>query len=153
MRRLRDRIQIDLPLDETQPRIDAYFESLRGAGGVATVRLRVPIKGTGAALGLSIEREVCIEARNTRDDNNLNDVVRVAWRAEGSSLFPEFKGVLVVWAEADPQRSFVEIDGEYKPPLGMTGEIFDAIAGVQIAKSTAREFLNDLKRAVERSTA
>ncbi len=149
MRRLRDTIQMDVPLGEAQSRIDAYFDSLRGAGGVANLRL--PIKGAGAALGLSLEREASIEARKTRDDDNLNDVVRVSWKTEGSPLFPEFNGVLVVWGEADPHRSFVEIDGEYTPPLGMAGEAFDELVGARIAKATAREFLNDLKRTVERS--
>lgn len=150
MKRLRDKIKIQCSAAETQRRIGAYFDALRGSDGVAHVRLRVALKAPMGALGLSIDREVRIDARTVRDDENINDVIRIHWDVDGSVAFPEFDGTLVAWGEDDPDGSYVEINGEYKPPLGGVGEAFDDAFGHKIAESTAREFLNDLKRAIEK---
>jgi hypothetical protein len=130
-------------------RIKAYFLTLQGADGVAHFRLRVPVKGVSGELGLYIDREVRVDAHRGRDDDNLNDLIRITWNSEGSVIFPVFTGVLIVWGETDPLRSFVELDGEYEPPLGPAGEAFDEVIGHQIAVSTAQAFLADLKSAVE----
>lgn len=149
MKRLRAQIPIHSSTDEAMSGIEAFFDSIRDVDGVARFRLRVPVKGTAGSLGLYIDRQVWVEARRTRDDDNLNDVIRVAWKSEGSAIFPVFRGVLVSWSDGDPKNCFVELDGEYDPPLGVTGEAFDEIIGHQIAEATAHEFLVDIKRAVE----
>jgi hypothetical protein len=111
------------------------------------MRLRVPVKGTSQ--GVFLDREVRIEAWRDRDDQNLNDLIRIRWTSEGSVVFPKFAGTLVVWGEGDADLSFIELDGDYKPPLGLAGELFDETIGHRIAQSTARELLKDLKRGIE----
>lgn len=64
-------------------------------------------------------------------------------------MSPKFEGTLVVWGEGERNRSYIELDGAYRPPLGTAGQILDEAIGHRIAESTAREFLKDLKRAVE----
>jgi len=109
------------------------------------MRLRVPMDGSL----LAFEREVRIEARQSRDDDNLNSVVRVAWEPEGTVIFPRFEGTLIAWGEDDPMRSAIELWGHYTPPLGAAGQVFDDVIGYEIAKATAREFLRDIKRDIE----
>lgn len=152
MKRLREKIAIARSAADTQSGIEAYVASLRGEDGASHLHLRLPVNAVGA-LGLSLDREVRVEAQRGRDDENLNDVIRIHWSVPDTGLFPTFDGVLVVWAQTDGKGSFVELDGQYKPPLGAPGEAFDDLIGHGIAQLTAREFLADLKRAVERVIA
>jgi hypothetical protein len=147
MTHLRDQTSLRGTVTQTEARVESYFASRRGLDGIARMRLRVPVDGM--AQGLSLDREVRIEAWRDRDDQKLNDLIRIRWTPEGSVIFPRFEGTLVVWGEDDPELSFIELDGDYEPPLGGAGELFDEAIGHRIAQSTAREFLKDLKRGME----
>ncbi|MBV8345086.1 MAG: hypothetical protein JO190_08875 [Candidatus Eremiobacteraeota bacterium] len=149
MTHLHAQMAVKCPLTETEARLGAYFESLRSEDGVARMRLRVPMTGSSSALGLSLDREVRVEAARGRDEENLNDVTRIRWSPEGKAIFPKFEGKLVVWAGDDSASSRIEIDGDYLPPFGAAGQVFDEAIGHRIAESTAREFLKDIKRAIE----
>ncbi len=146
---IREQISVERSAGLTERRLERYLASLRGTDGIARLRLRVPIDTIAAPLGLSIGREVRVEARRARDDDNLNDLIRVAWGPEGKAPFPTFDGTLVVWGEPQKELSYIELDGNYTPPLGAAGQVFDEIIGRSIAESTMREFLKDLKRAIE----
>jgi hypothetical protein len=147
MTHLRERTAVECPLAEADARLDAYFEALRSADGVARVRLRVPVDGP--ALGVSLDREVRIEAARARDERNLNDLIRIAWRPEGKAVFPHFEGTLVTWASDTNKATYIELEGEYAPPFGAAGQVFDEAIGHRLAQLTAREFLSDIKRAIE----
>ncbi|HMF29646.1 MAG TPA: hypothetical protein VKE42_12780 [Candidatus Cybelea sp.] len=127
-------------------RLERFFETLRGKDGVSRLRLRVPTDGR--ARGLSIDREVCVEARRTRGEASLNDLMLITWVPEGTGVFPAFEGILIVRSENG--TSSIELDGTYTPPFGAAGQVFDATIGHRIAESTAHELLKDLKAAVER---
>ncbi len=140
---------VECAASEAEARLDAYFESLRSPDGVARKRLRVPVGGFSPALGLSLYREVRVEVARGRDEQNLNDLTRIRWTPEGKAIFPKFEGTLVVWAGHDGTSSRLEIDGDYLPPFGVAGQVFDEVIGHRIAESTAHEFLKDVKRAIE----
>ena len=148
MNHLRDQVAVARSVDDAQSRLESYFASLRGRDGVARMRLRVPLIADGVAL--SLDRDVYVEAKRARDDDNLNDLIRISWKPEGSVVFPAFEGTLVVWSENDPRTSFIELDGGYKAPFGASGQAFDAVIGHRMAQQTARQLLNDLKMALER---
>jgi hypothetical protein len=153
MTHLREHISLASSASEAEARLENYFASLRSSNGMAVLRLRVPIEGLAGPLGISIEREVRVEARLTRDDENLNDLIRIWWGPEGRTILPTFNGTLIVWGETGKELSYIELDGAYTPPLGAAGQAFDEIIGHRIAASTAREFLKDLKRAIENRSA
>ncbi|MGA8100374.1 MAG: hypothetical protein WB810_17090 [Candidatus Cybelea sp.] len=144
---LRDQTSVSGTVAQTEARLESYFASRRSLDGIARMQLRVPVNGTSQRL--FIDREVRIEAWRDRDDQNLNDLIRIRWTPEGSVVFPKFAGTLVVWGESDPNVSVIELDGDYKPPLGVAGELFDETIGHHIAQSTARELLKDLKGGIE----
>lgn len=147
MARLHDSLQVGKPPKQTMLGLEQFFESLRGKDGVARLRLRVPTDGPTA--GLSIDRQVCVEARRTRGEASLDDLMLVTWMPEGTGVFPTFEGILIVRENADGNVSSIELDGNYTPPFGAAGQIFDAAIGHRIAQATARELLKDLKRAIE----
>jgi hypothetical protein len=113
------------------------------------MRLRVPIKldGQTKAVGLFIDREVNIEVTGGPDAGKSDGVLGISWTPEGPQIFPSFVGTLAV--SGDDEKSVVALDGSYTPPFGVAGRVFDAVVGHQIAQETAREFLGDLKRAIE----
>ena len=149
MKRLRERAVVACPVDAAEDRVAAFFDAYRGTDGTARMRLRVPM-GKRAPFAYSLDRLVRVEARRKRDDENLNDLIEVAWRPEGTAMLPQFEGALIVIGDDDPGVSIIELDGKYLPPLGAAGQVFDEAIGHHIAQSTAREFLRDIKSFIER---
>lgn len=143
MPRLRDRSLIGLPIDAVRAGISRFFASLRQKDGVARLHLRVPTDGP--TMGLSIDRAVRIDARESPDGSTIH----ITWMPEGTTVFPTFEGVLCLGSDGTPDETYVELDGAYTPPFGAAGQIFDAAIGRRIAQATAREFLKDVKDAVE----
>ena len=148
MSRLHDKTSVDFSIAEAQSRLEAFLESLQGQDGVARMRLRVPITGMPDSFGIALAREVRIEARRGLDELR-REVTEIVWQPEGTTVLPRFEGTLFVTHDGSPNRSDIELAGEYTPPFGVAGQVFDAAIGQQIARTTAREFLLDLKRAIE----
>jgi len=145
MKELRERTALECPSEEAEAGLVAFFAARQEADGVTRLRLRVPMDGSL----ISIEREVRVEARETRDEQNLNNQIALSWQPEGSVIFPRFEGTLVAWGEDDPEISYIELRGHYTPPLGPAGQIFDEAIGFAIAQATAQAFLSDVKRDIE----
>lgn len=149
MAELRERVMALCTPASAEAGVAAFFAARADASGTTRMRLRVPMVGTSLAL----DREVRVEARKGRDEQNLNDLINISWRAEGTVVFPSFEGTLVTYGTDDGSASYVELRGTYQPPLGAAGQIFDEAIGYQIAQSTAREFLRDVKRDIEARAA
>lgn len=145
--RVRACVSANCPVAEAQSRIEAYFAQRRGPDGITRLPLRVSLPRLPLLGDLSLEHDVTVTAYRDRDDQNLNDLIRIAWEPVGGA-FPKFEGTLVVWAEHDPEMSFIEIDGTYAPPLGVAGEIFNEAVGETIAEHTAQTLLRDIARAI-----
>ena len=148
MPRLYDRTLVDRPLAQTQQGLERFFASLRGGSGVARFRLRVPMDGAPHGYGISLDRDVRIEVRRRREPG-LPDAIEISWRPEGMLVFPSFEGTLAICSESDRNVSRLELEGSYTPPFGVAGMLFDAAIGHRIAQATAREFLKDVKNAIE----
>ena len=123
-----------------------YLAGQRDREGVTHLSLRVPLDGV--PYSVSLQRYVTATVRIDRDDGNLNDVIRIAWEPEGGGLYPSFDGTLTVWSDAGPEKTYVELEGTYKPPLGLLGQAFDSILGRAIARRTARALLLDIARRI-----
>ena len=129
----------------------AYFEAYREPSGGARIRLRLPLDDFGIPGQLELSRAVIVHVQRQRDEQNLNDEYGIRWEPEGAGPFPEFSGHLTIWSEDDPERSFLEIEGTYEPPVGpVIGEAFDAAIGHLISMRTAKALLEDVKAGIER---
>jgi len=60
---------------------------------------------------------------------------------------PDFHGVLRFRIESMKTR--VILNGEYQPPLGRIGVVFDRLIGRWLALATSRDILNRLAQALE----
>ena len=73
------------------------------------------------------------------------------WRA-GTRLFPEFHGTLRLRIDTvDTTR--LTLEGAYRPPLGIAGDLFDIVLGRHIARATMSDLLARIVRALERREA
>lgn len=149
MRHLRHQTPVERPVAETESRLESYFASQRSADGISRFRILVPPAGPIKPQGFSFKREVHIEAWRARGEELPDGSIRIAWSAEGNSVFPRFQGTLVVLADKDPGRSLIGLAGTCRIPRSRAGTVFDTAIGHQISKSAAHEFLKDIKGAIE----
>jgi hypothetical protein len=86
------------------------------------------------------------------DEARKHEALLVAWRPQAYALFPDFHGVVTVRPE---QRGGAELrlHGEYTPPYGAPGKVFDAILGRMLALATMRHFLDDLAADIDAAYA
>jgi hypothetical protein len=77
----------------------------------------------------------------------------VHWEAEGGGHFPIFDGELVIEADEDYNSFFLALDGEYVPPGGLPGYVFDAVIGHRIADAAVHGLLSEICAEAERRFA
>ncbi len=149
MDRARAVVALDCSAAEAERLLPLYFEAHREADGRVLLRLRLPLGDFGIPGKLDVSRAVIARIEKRRDEQNLNDEFGIHWKPEDGGPFPEFAGRLTIWSEEDPERSFLEIDGIYEPPLGtVIGAAFDATVGRSIAVRTAQALLEDIRAGI-----
>jgi hypothetical protein len=77
-----------------------------------------------------------------------HDAVALHWSA-GTRLFPDFHGALRLRI-ASVDETLLTLEGEYRPPLGPLGAVFDLVVGRRIARSTMSELVGRIAKAMER---
>ena len=145
---MRAQASVECPIEQAQARVEQFFRARQGADGTTHFAMRVPFEAIPQMKGLALDHEVLVEAHTGRDEQNLNPVVRLAWRPFGDVPLPSFDGTLTTWAEGDPNRTFLELDGKYFAPLGTAGELFDETIGHAIAERTANDLINQIALAI-----
>lgn len=80
------------------------------------------------------------------DECRRHDALTIYWKPEHRT-FPAFSGTLTVRPHF--RDVHVRITGNYDPPLGATGRLFDRMAGRHIARLTLRRLIRDLARDAE----
>ena len=133
MSTIRDFTTVACPFDEVPDRLYAHFN-----GGDAVLPLHVRFGD------LKIERDVDFHLK-TKPAYPGYRLLDVSWSPKGGGPYPTFAGTLSI-AEDAIGWSRIEIDGTYRPPLGIAGAAFDAMIGHHIAKRTATELLAEIKR-------
>lgn len=125
----------------------AFFA--RAAAGDAEVG--VPLKSLVPTLGGRLHEPVRIVAMQRPDDaepGRAHDAFEVCWTA-GTHFFPDFRGTLRLRI-ASVDETLLALEGEYRPPFGALGAVFDALIGRRIARATMCDLLDRL--AVEMET-
>jgi hypothetical protein len=110
----------------------------------------VPLRALVPTLGGHLHAPVRIETMRRPDDaepGRAHDAFEVSWTA-GTHFFPDFRGTLRLRI-ASVDETLLTLDGEYRPPLGALGRVFDALIGRRIARATMRDLLDRLAVAME----
>jgi CheY-like chemotaxis protein len=107
--------------------------------------MRAPLDAGG--LRISLRKPVDLRTEDQGDWANGDLSIRLRWEPDGGP-FPSFDGVLRMESSEGGGVDFV-LDGSYEPPGGIPGKAFDVLLGRRIAATTARDFLERLRRYIE----
>ncbi len=96
---------------------------------------------------LDLGADVMVQISDTITDANPREPMTtlvLEWTAvKNPVLFPRMVATLAVFP-LTPTETQVEIDGQYSPPLGKLGEVFDIAVGHRLAEASATRFVQDV---------
>ncbi|HEX3464347.1 MAG TPA: hypothetical protein VHS78_09905 [Candidatus Elarobacter sp.] len=129
---------------------EEFLRDIDERGAEVRVRLRdfIPTRRG------KVRRRVRIVFERRLDETEAgrpHDAVALHWSA-GTRLFPDFHGTLRLRI-ASVDETLLTLEGEYRPPLGPFGTLFDVLVGRRIARSTMRELVGRIAKALERREA
>jgi hypothetical protein len=85
------------------------------------------------------------------DETRKHEALLIAWQPQASVFFPDFRGVVTVRPEQRGAR--LRFQGEYTPPYGTAGKVFDVVVGRTLARRTMHRFLDELSAEIEAAYA
>ncbi|MGZ3497095.1 MAG: hypothetical protein ACXWNJ_00420 [Vulcanimicrobiaceae bacterium] len=141
MTHLYQRVLLQCPYHRARLFLQKTIEEAAIGGRREVLELRLPL---GERDGSSVEKAVFVTYGRGVDPMHFDEVWTVHWTPAGGGPFPDFDGTLTVRCDEDYVACALELEGDYKPPLGIAGAAFDAIAGARIASSTARALLQQI---------
>lgn len=109
------------------------------------VRLTATLPNTD----VSLAKLVRVQYAHADDPMHFDEMWKIRWAPEGGGIYPTFEGMLTVRADDTYERAILELKGEYKPPLGSAGAVFDAAVGHRIAGGTAQKLLFEIAEGME----
>ena len=125
---------------------DYLAQSLREAaqhGHEQTLTLRVTMRE------YDIERDVLVRYGKGADPMHFDEPWKVHWTPAQGGPFPDFDGTLTVRAGENYETAILELEGEYEPPLGAAGRVFEAAVGHRIAANTGQALLETIGEQME----
>jgi hypothetical protein len=123
-----------------------FFRQAAEQGGQAVVPLHELVPTLGGRLKAPVR--VDFERRpDGAETGRAHDAFEIGWTA-GTRFFPDFRGTLRLRI-ASVDETQLSLEGEYRPPLGTAGAVFDALVGRRIARATMRDLLDRLAAAME----
>lgn len=131
---------------ETMTRLDSFLHEFAPQAEMK-ITLRAPFDITALNVGVTLARDVVARFAPLGSDQRA---YAVAWHPAIAGPFPEFAGTIFVsTSEANSEESIIALDGHYHPPLGVAGDVFDAILGRHIAQACATDLLERITMYVD----
>lgn len=87
------------------------------------------------------------EVRDFTDETRIHEALVLHWKARANIPVPEMNGLLTV--RPNGPLTQLRMEGQYEPPLGLPGRLFDALVGRHIARRTISLFLAELRTFIE----
>jgi hypothetical protein len=142
MAELNERCFVACPYHSAQRYLAQSVSERVAAGEPTVVTLSLPLPG------LDLHKDVRVTFSAGTDPMHFDRPWRVHWTPDGGP-YPDFDGELTVRSDEDYTSSVLELQGEYLPPGGVAGAVFDAVAGSRIAAATARQLLKEIAAELE----
>jgi len=144
MSKVAESTNIQCTLEELESFLDRFFAALPGSGADSVLRVRVPLHGD-----VAVEKDVVAHIVDLEHGVGAYKLA-IEWKPAGDGPYPRFRGTLGATAEGAAGPCTLTMTGEYDPPGGVIGRVFDAPLGALIARVTLRELLARLKTNAER---
>jgi hypothetical protein len=109
-------------------------------------------EGVGALIVLhagEAEKAAIVTLHPAHHPGDMTPRYAVHWRPEDDGPYPVFNGELTIGADNDYSTFWLILNGEYAPPGGIAGELFDAVIGHRIATASARGVLREIRTDIE----
>jgi hypothetical protein len=132
-------VTVDLKVDDAAARFAEFIREYAHDTDI-TFTLRLPFDLSALNVGVTLHRDVT--ARITSRGKN-GRAYAISWQPVEPGPLPSFSGTIFIGAsETHEDQSIVTLDGHYHPPLGVVGEMFDALVGKRIAEASASDLMN-----------
>lgn len=131
------------PLGSADRLLKEYLAGHPGPEGNARLTLRAH----------DLEKPALITLTPAHRPQDMTPRFGVHWEAEGGGPYPAFNGTLTIGADEDYNSFVLLLEGGYEPPLGIVGQVFDAVVGHRIAEETAAGLLAEMRAAIETKLA
>lgn len=141
MSAIHESLTVLCPFDQVAKAAEAYVDSLPEKDGKSVVALRVSMGD------VVVEREADLSLAHSHAYPGF-EIMNISWRAHDGGVYPVFCGTLNV-EEVTGLFCRLDLDGDYTPPLGIAGIVFDAVVGHRIAVAAARALLDEIKTGIE----
>lgn len=131
-------VTVGRKVDETAKRFEGFLREFAPETEM-TFTLRAPFDLSALNVGFTLHRDVT--ARIT-PLGEAGRAYAIAWRPVEPGPFPSLTGtVFIAASETNADESTVTLDGHYHAPLGLAGEVFDALVGTHIAQASATDLM------------
>jgi len=139
-------VTISRSADATVARLEDFLREYAPSAEM-TFTLRAPFDISALNVGLTLHRDVTARFAPLGESRNA---YAVAWQPVAAGPFPSFAGtIFITKSETDEDESIVTLDGHYHPPLGVAGDVFDAIVGKHIAQASATDLLERISMYID----
>lgn len=102
------------------------------------LHLSAPLPGTH----LELEKGVHVTYAHATDPMHFDEPWTVRWTPEPGGMYPSFSGTLTIRADEVYRAAILELEGQYAPPMGTAGAVFDLALGHRIASATMQRLLS-----------
>ena len=92
-----------------------------------------------------IARDAVVTLTPAHRPGDMTPRYAVDWKDAADGPYPHFHGTLTVTGDEDYSSFWLVLEGEYAPPGGIGGQIFDAVIGKRIAEHTAGGLLAEIR--------
>lgn len=150
MSKIYQAIYVDCPPQRAQAYLLSHFENARRHHGRAKLTLSATL-GSKAGTHVTVERDATATFAPSTDAGGLEYQVQIEWKPATNEPLPNFEGTFRVQWDEEYGRCRLVLEGEYDPPLGPVGRVFDAAVGQRIAQGTVRALLESLRAEIEGS--
>jgi hypothetical protein len=138
-----ERHLVDCPYHFARSYVEDVLKPLATNKTERTIELTVPL-GDG-----TLAKDVNVVFTTASDPRHFDEPWGIHWEPKGGGPYPTFDGTLAVRADETYDKSVLELDGQYAPPLGAAGALFDAVVGKRIAELTAQGLLKRIGSGLE----
>jgi hypothetical protein len=132
-------VTVDRNVEEAARRFEQFLREYAPETEM-TFTLRAPFDLSALNVGFTLHRDVT--ARITPLAGGGRGYA-ITWQPVEPGPFPSLSGTIFIGpSETDVEQSIVTLDGHYHAPLGIAGEVFDALVGKHIAEASAADLMD-----------
>jgi hypothetical protein len=140
-----EQLQVQCPYVRAKQYLHESVEPAAQSGLPERVRLAASVPATNVELS----KHVRVEYSAGTDPMHFDEPWKLRWTPENGGIYPAFQGELTVRADESYRRAILELKGDYVPPAGAVGRVFDVAFGKSIARETAQNVLRAIARVME----